>query len=78
METNLIINAVNEGYSTTQVNSTMTVGELMDYLSQFEEGTKVYLSFDNGYTYGGIKDDNFSDEEVEEENLEECHEETEE
>lgn len=64
MKTNLIINTVKEGHSTSEVYKTMTVGELMDYLSQFEEDRKVYLTFDNGFTYGGIEHDSFSDEEV--------------
>ena len=48
------IEAKREGYSINQVSNTMTVGELIDYLEQFDENDKVYLSHDNGYTYGGI------------------------
>ena len=32
----------------------MTVGELIDYLEQFDEDAQVYLRHDGGYTYGGI------------------------
>lgn len=48
------IEAKRQGYSTEQVNRTMTVQELIDALSQFEPDMPVYLSHDNGYTYGGI------------------------
>ena len=55
MEQHVIkIEAKREGYSINQVSNTMTVGELIDYLEQFDENDKVYLSHDNGYTYGGI------------------------
>ncbi len=33
----------------------MTVGELIQYLNQFDEDAKVFYSNDNGYTYGSIK-----------------------
>ena len=44
-----------EGYSPDQCGSTMTVGELIQYLSQFDESSKIYFSNDNGYTYGSLK-----------------------
>ena len=67
----LTINAHREGYAPDQIASTMTVGELIGFLNNFEflnnfdEDEKVYLSHDNGYTYGGITVSRF--EEVEEE-----------
>lgn len=61
----LFIEGRRNGYSTEQCGRTMTVGELIDYLSQFDEGTEVYLNNDNGYTYGSI--DEFSFEESEDE-----------
>lgn len=39
----------------------MTVGEMIDVLSQYDEDTPVYLSFDNGYTYGGITEERFEE-----------------
>lgn len=33
---------------------TITVGELIDILNGYDDDTPVYLSFDNGYTYGCI------------------------
>ena len=59
------INAHREGYAPDQIASTMTVGELIEFLNNFDEDEKVYLSHDNGYTYGGITASRF--EEVEEE-----------
>ena len=50
----IIINTQREGYGTDQVRRTMTAGELIAYLKQFDEDTPVYLGFDNQYTYGGI------------------------
>lgn len=53
-EEKVIIEANREGYGFDQIRNTMTVRELIDYLEQFNEDAKVYLSHDNGYTYGGI------------------------
>lgn len=62
----IIINTEREGYGTDQVRRTMTAGELIAYLEQFDEDTPVYLGFDNHYTYGGITEDRFEDREREE------------
>lgn len=63
----LMIAAEREGYSTDQIRNTMTVGELIAYLEQFDEDEPVYLSHDRGYTYGGITEDRFEEIEDEEE-----------
>lgn len=60
MATNVIIEASRESYSPEQVRNTMTVKELIEILSEYDEDAKVYLSHDNGYTYGGIRYGNFS------------------
>ena len=52
--TKLIIEARREAYSTEYTEQTMTVAELREYLEQFDENLPVYLSHDNGYTYGAI------------------------
>ena len=57
----LYIEGRREGYSPDQIRFTMTVGELMEYLDQFDEDTPVYLRNDNGYTYGSITDSSFSE-----------------
>ena len=65
------LEARREGYSINQVYKTMTVGELEAYLDQFEDDVPVYLSHDNGYTYGGIRESDFFDDWIEDENEEE-------
>ena len=54
----IIINANREGYGIDQIRNTMTVGELIDALSDFDEDTPVYIGNDRQsygwYTYGGI------------------------
>lgn len=50
----ILIEGVRTGYSPEQVGSTMTVGELIEYLQEYDEDTPVMLCNDNGYTYGGI------------------------
>lgn len=55
----LILNTEREGYAINQIRSTMTVAELRDFLDYYDDETPVYLSFDNGYTYGGITEDKF-------------------
>lgn len=68
--TKLMIAAEREGYSTEQIRTTMTVGELIAYLEQFDEDEPVYLSHDRGYTYGGITENRFEEIEDEEEDEE--------
>lgn len=50
----LRVETLREGYGIDQIRKTLTVGELIELLSEFDEDTPIYLSFDNGYTYGGI------------------------
>lgn len=50
----IAIEAHRKGYSPDQVPYTMTVGQLIGYLSDYEDDTPVYISNDRGYTYGGI------------------------
>jgi hypothetical protein len=65
----ILINAKRNGYGTEQCDHTMTVGELIEYLQQFEEDAPVYLKHDGGYTFGGITEGDFeeSDDNQEEE-----------
>ncbi len=67
----LIYNTSREGYSVNQIRHTMMVGELISFLSDFDEDTPIYLGFDNCYTYGGITEYGFSECE-DEEGEEEC------
>ena len=73
----LYINAEREGYAIDQIRNTMTVGELICYLEQFDEDTPVYLKHDRGYTFGAIKESRFEDEEVEGDDDEETDDESE-
>ena len=54
MKNVIYITAMREGYAIDQIHRTMTVGELIDCLSEFPEDAQIYLSHDCGYTYGGI------------------------
>lgn len=55
------------GYSPEQCGRTMTVGELIGFLEQFDEDTEVFINNDNGYTYGSITEDSFEEREEEDE-----------
>lgn len=50
----IMIAATRDAYSTDQIRSTMTVGELIEILQQFEEDSPIYTRHDGGYTYGGL------------------------
>ena len=50
----LEISAVREGYSPSQCGYTMTVGDLISYMEDFESDMPIYLSHDHGYTYGPV------------------------
>ena len=60
---NLIINTRREAYSISDVRGTLTVGDLINYLEQFDETDKVFLSFDEGYTFGGLSHFDFDEQE---------------
>ncbi len=77
MKTILTIEGRRNGYAPEQCGKTMTVGELIEFLqTRCDEDMPVYLSNDNGYTYGNI--DWMSFEEVDREDDEEEDEEDEE
>lgn len=67
----LILNTSRDGYGTDQIRSTMTVGELRDFLEDYDDETPIYLGFDNRYTYGGISECKFELEESDEDSDEE-------
>lgn len=66
------------GYGPEQCGRTMTVGELIAYLEDFDEDAKVFLKNDNGYTYGSITSSSFAEEETEDDENREDDEESEE
>ena len=53
-----------------QIRGTMTAGELIELLSEYDEDTPVAISNDNGYTYGRIRYNDISWEDVEDEDEE--------
>ena len=57
----LFIEGRRNGYSPEQCGKTMTVGELIEFLEQFDEETEVFLNNDNGYTYGNITESSFQE-----------------
>lgn len=50
----ILIDARRENYSVKDC-STLTIKEFIDLLSDYGDNMKIYLSYDGGYTYGGIK-----------------------
>lgn len=50
----VFIRAERDGYAPNQLRGTMTVREFIDKLSEFDKDAEVYLSHDNGHTYGAI------------------------
>mgnify|MGYP001550022449 CR=1 FL=1 len=50
----LFIDAGRTGYTPDQCGTTLTVGDLIDILSIYDEDTPVFLRHDGGYTYGAI------------------------
>lgn len=52
----LFIEGKRNGYGIDQCGKTLTVGELIEILAEYDEDTPVYLRNDGGYTYGSITD----------------------
>ena len=61
----LSIEGRRECYAPNQVDDTMTVGELISELRNYDEDMPVILNNDNGYTYGSITWSSFNIEEDE-------------
>lgn len=57
----LIMNTTRSGYAPSQCYSTMTVGELIEFLSQYDPDTKIYTGHDRRYTYGEIREAHFEE-----------------
>lgn len=55
----MIIYTKREGYGLGQDYNTLTVGELIEFLQDFDENEKIHLAFNDGYAYGGIRYDMF-------------------
>ena len=50
----IYINGNRNGYIPAQTGRTLTAGELIAILKEFDEDRPIYLRNDNGYTYGSI------------------------
>lgn len=57
----LYIEGRRNGYGPDQCGRTMTVSEMIDFLSQFDGDLPIYLNNDSGYTFGNIDEDSFSE-----------------
>lgn len=51
-----------DGYGIDQIERTLTVIELIEYLEQYDDDTPIMINNDNGYTYGAIRYDSFREE----------------
>ena len=54
MEKYLFIEGNRNGYIPEQCGSTLTVGELINILENYDHDLPVFLRNDDGYTYGSI------------------------
>lgn len=61
----LFLDARRQGYTPKQCGKTMTVEDLISFLSNYDGDTPIYLRHDRGYTYGAISDYDFEEEETE-------------
>lgn len=57
----LYIEGRRNGYGPDQCGRTMTVAELIAWLSHFDEDAEVFLRNDRGYTYGNIDENSFDE-----------------
>lgn len=60
----LILECKRNCYAAEDVRDTMSVGDLRDFLMDFNPDDLVVLSHDNGYTFGGIRKDDFREEDI--------------
>ena len=67
----LIITAHRNGYSTKQCGKTLTVSELIEVLQNYDEDLPVYLSHDNGYTFGSISENDLNEDDEDEDDEDE-------
>lgn len=50
----IVFEASRDGYGIDQIESPVTVGELMRMLKDLDEDTPIIMSHDRGYTYGSL------------------------
>ena len=54
MTKRITFEATREGYTKDQVDYPITVGELIEFLEDYDEDTEILLSHDSGYTFGTL------------------------
>ena len=59
MAKQLVLEAKRERYDMNV--RTMTVGELINFLCDFDEDMEIVVSHDRGYTFGGITERDFQE-----------------
>lgn len=59
----LYIEGRRNGYDPDQCGKTMTVAEMISFLSRFDGDLPIYLNNDSGYTFGSIDEDSFGEDE---------------
>lgn len=64
----LFIEGRRNGYSPEQCGNTFTVKDLIEELQGYDEDMPVYLSNDNGYTYGNVTSSSFEKEDLDKKN----------
>lgn len=52
----VFLNTNRTGYDPEQCGSTLTIGELIEVLEEYDEDLPVYFRNDDGYTYGEIEE----------------------
>lgn len=57
----LYIEGRRNGYDPDQCGRTMTVSEMIEFLSQFDGDLPIYLNNDSGNTFGNIDEYSFSE-----------------
>lgn len=57
----LYIEGRRNGYDPDQCGKTMTVSEMIEFLSQFDGDLPIYLNNDSGYTFDNIDEYSFSE-----------------
>lgn len=67
MKTYIKINVHSKAYGPEDLfEKTLTVGDLIDTLEDYDEDLPVILSFDRGYSFGPISDQDIDEEELDE------------
>lgn len=54
MRKEILLEATRNGYSTYGCGDTLTIGQLIELLQQYDKDTLVYFSHDYGNSYGSL------------------------